>query len=72
MKISELKTLSSSDLTQKEKVFKKELFDLNNLKKVGQVEKPSRFRALKKDIARIMTILRERELDNGRNTTKTK
>lgn len=63
MKPSALRELSSEELVQKEKVFKKELFDLNFQRKLGNVEKPDRFRKLKRDIARIFTIIRERELE---------
>lgn len=63
MKPSELRELSSEELIQKEKAFKKELFNLNYQRKMGSVEKPDRFRMLKRDIARIFTILRERELE---------
>lgn len=70
MKASEFKGLSSDELLVKEKAFKKELFDLNYQRKLGQVEKPSRFRAVKRDIARIETILREREIEDERNTKK--
>ena len=72
MKSKELRELSSEELVQKEKGFKKELFDLHFHKRMGTVEKPSRFKALKKDIARIFTILRERELENERSSKKTK
>ncbi len=58
--------LSSEDLLQKEKALKKDLFALNYQRKMGNVEKPSRFGAVKRDIARIMTILRERESGNGK------
>ncbi len=64
MKTKELRELSSEDLTQKEKIFKKDLFDLNYQRKMGAVEKPSLFKKLRKDIARIHTILKERELKN--------
>jgi large subunit ribosomal protein L29 len=67
MKVKEIRELSSGELAQKEKAFKKDLFDLNYQLKLGNVDKPSRFRKLKKDIARIMTILRERESDNERS-----
>ncbi|MCK5012283.1 MAG: 50S ribosomal protein L29 [Candidatus Omnitrophica bacterium] len=63
MKPSALRELSSEELVQKEKVFKKELYGLNFQRKIGNIEKPNRFRMLKRDIARIFTILRERELD---------
>lgn len=64
MKANKFRELSSEELVQKEKSFKKELFDLNFQRRVGNVEKPNRFRMLKRDIARIFTILRERELED--------
>lgn len=51
------------ELNQKTRVFKKELFNLNYQRKMGNVEKPARFRMIKRDIARVATILRERELE---------
>jgi len=63
MKASELRGLSSEELIQKEKAFKKEFFTLNYQRKMGSVEKPDYFRKLKHDIARILTILRERALE---------
>ncbi|MCK5178386.1 MAG: 50S ribosomal protein L29 [Candidatus Omnitrophica bacterium] len=63
MKPGKLRELSSEELVQKEKVFKKELFDLNFQRKMGNVEKPNRFRMVKRDIARIFTILHARELE---------
>ncbi len=71
MKIKELQGLSSEELVQKQKDFKKDIFDLNYQRRMGNVEKPSRFRVLKRDIARIMTVLRERELQNERNRKTT-
>ncbi len=64
MKVNQLRELSSEELVDKEKVFKKELFDLNFQRKMGNVEKPGRFRVLKRDIARVYTILRERQLED--------
>jgi large subunit ribosomal protein L29 len=61
MEAKKFRDMSSEELVQKEKAFKKELFDLNHQRKIGAVEKPSRFSALRKDIARIHTILKERE-----------
>jgi len=73
VKAQELKEFSTSDLISKEKTFKKDLFDLTYERKMGRVEKPSRFRLLKRDIARIQTVLREREIEDERsNNAKTK
>jgi large subunit ribosomal protein L29 len=63
MKASKFRELSSEELILKEKTFKKELYDLNFQRKTGNVEKPSRFRLLKRDIAKILTVLRERKQD---------
>ena len=70
MKIKELRELTSDELLKKHQGFKKEIFDLNYQRKIGQVEKPSRFGLLRRDIARILTILKERELNNERNAKK--
>ncbi|MBF0478712.1 MAG: 50S ribosomal protein L29 [Candidatus Omnitrophica bacterium] len=61
MKANQFRDLNTEELNQKIKGFKKELFDLNAQKRIGTVEKPARFKSLKQDIARIMTILKERE-----------
>ena len=66
MKTKELRALSSEELIQKEKNLKKELFELNYQRKIGRVDKPSRFKLIKTDIARILTILKEREKDGSK------
>lgn len=65
-KVKVFRELSSEDLLHREKALKKDLFDLNYQRKMGNVEKPSRFNGIKRDIARIMTILRERETGDVR------
>jgi len=67
-KANNFKDLSSDELSQKQKDFNKELFDLNYQRKMGRVEKPNRFSVLRRDIARILTILREREIDHERKS----
>ena len=57
MKIQELRVLSKEELLQKEKSLKEELFKLNLQRYGGRVEKPHMFSLLKRDIARIETIL---------------
>ena len=63
MKIKELRELSAEDLVQKEKTLKKEVFELNFQRKYSRVEKPGRFRTIRRTIARIKTILNERKND---------
>jgi len=66
MKIKELRNLSQEELLQKEKALKAELSKLNMQRYSGRVEKPHMFPYVKKDIARIHTLLREtREKKNG-------
>jgi len=57
VKIEELRNLSKEELLQKEKALKEEIFKLNMQRYAGRVEKPHMFTILKKDIARIKTIL---------------
>lgn len=57
MKIQELRNLSKEELFQKEKTLKEELFKLNMQRYGGRVEKPHMFSLLKRDIARIQTLL---------------
>jgi len=64
MKVKDIRELNNDDLKEKIRYLKKELFDLNNKRVVGVVEKPSRFRQIKRDVARILTILKEREKSN--------
>ena len=67
MKVKELRQLAIEDLKQKEKALKKELYDLNYQRRLGQVEKPSRFHLIRRDIARILTIIKEREIHGTTN-----
>jgi large subunit ribosomal protein L29 len=67
MKIKDIRGMSSDDLKNKEKSLKKELFDLKFQRKVGRVEKPARFRVIRRDIAKILTILNEREKDGTKS-----
>lgn len=61
MKIQELRNLSKEELLQKEKTLKEELFKLNIQRYSGRVEKPHLFSLVKKDIARINTLLNEKK-----------
>lgn len=59
MKLSELKNLNKDDLSSKLVSFKEQLSKLKYLKSVGQVDKPHQFKALRKTIARILTLIKE-------------
>ena len=62
MKASEL---TVEELQAKLKDLKEELFQLRFQLAVNQLDNPMRISAVKKDIARINTILRQRELENS-------
>ena len=62
MKASELKNLSTQELAAKEKEHKEELFNLRFQLATGQLTNPQRMRECKKDVARVKTLIREREL----------
>ena len=62
MKTKELANLSEDELISKEKEFKKDLFDMESHRQMGRVEKPASFRNLRRDIARILTLLNERRI----------
>lgn len=62
MKAKELRMLSDGELLEKEKLLKEELFNLRFQHATGQLENTMRIPQVKKDIARIKTILRERQL----------
>ncbi|MCG2714038.1 MAG: 50S ribosomal protein L29 [Candidatus Omnitrophica bacterium] len=61
MKPRELRNQSEDELLQKEKVLLEELSKLNMQRYTGSVEKPHKFALIKKDIARIRTILNEKK-----------
>ncbi|MGN1041520.1 MAG: 50S ribosomal protein L29 [Acutalibacteraceae bacterium] len=62
MKINEIRNLNVGDLNLKLKDLKAELFNLRFQLAINQLENPMRIRAVKKEIARVNTIIREREL----------
>ena len=64
MKNNELRNLSTEELNKKLAESKEELFNLRFSQATGNLEKPSRIRELRKLVARIKTIIRERELNN--------
>lgn len=62
MNINETKKLSNDELNQQVYTLKETLFHLRRKQAVGQLDNGNQIRKVRKDIARIYTILREREL----------
>ena len=67
MKASEMKKLSTAELETKLKDLKAELFNLRFQLGINQLDNPMRVSAVKKDIARVKTVLRENEINNSKN-----
>ena len=66
MKTKEIRNLSDQDLQKQLEQSKSALFNLRFQLATGQLENPMMIGLVKKDIARIKTIIRERELNIGK------
>jgi large subunit ribosomal protein L29 len=62
MKSSELRELTLDELARKETDMRKELFNLRFQKATGEIENPMRIWSLKKDIARVLTVITEKKI----------
>lgn len=60
MKADTLREQSSEDLRKELLALTREAFNLRMQKATGQIARPSQFKAVRRDIARIKTVLRER------------
>ena len=67
MKASELRKLCQAELDAKLLELKKELFNLRFQQAINQLDNPMRISAVKKDIARVMTVIRDNQI-NGKNS----
>ena len=63
MKINELNELTTAEMLEKEKQFKEELLNLRFQLATGQLENTARLKEVRKSIARIKTVLRQKELN---------
>ena len=68
MKASDLRDLSVDELKGKEKDIREELFNLRFQHATGQLENTARIPQLRKDLARIKTLLREKEQEQKRES----
>ena len=62
MKARELKEMSEAELRQKDKEITEELFNLKFQHATGQLENTARLPQVRKDLARVKTLLREKEI----------
>ena len=62
MKITELRSQNNAELARKLDDAYQEMFNLRFQRATGKLANPARFQGVKRDIARIKTVLRERQL----------
>ena len=62
MKIDKVRSMSLAELQTEELKLKKELFNLRFQHVTGQLENPMKMKEVKRDIARIKTVIKENEL----------
>lgn len=63
MKAKEIRDLTYDELVRKESDLKAELFNLRFRLATGQLDNPMSIKAVKKDMARVKTIIRQKELE---------
>jgi large subunit ribosomal protein L29 len=63
MKATELRELNDTELANRVREYREELFNLRFQNATGQLENTTRLNHVKKDIARCETLLREREIE---------
>jgi len=61
MKAKDLRDLTTEELVQRHDDVRQEFFNLRIQRAIGQMEKPVRLREIRRDLARIKTVVRERE-----------
>ena len=61
MKIEEVRDLGTDELLQREKDLDDQLFRLRIQKSMGQLEAATKLKSLRRDVARVKTVLREKE-----------
>ena len=64
-KAAELRDLPSDELLARMEGAKEELFNLRFQLATGQLDNPARMRVVRHDVARIATVLREREIEEA-------
>ncbi|MBR4672395.1 MAG: 50S ribosomal protein L29 [Bacilli bacterium] len=63
MKVNEIRNLTTEEIVAKIKETKEELFNLRFQQATGNLDKPSKIKDLRHTVARLKTVLRERELE---------
>ena len=64
MKMTEIRKLTTEEIIKKEEENRKELFNLKFSAATGNLEKPHRIKELRHEVARIKTVIKERNLSS--------
>ena len=72
MKVSEVRELDVDELRQREKDMDDQLFRLRIQKSMGQLEAAHKLKALRRDLARVKTVLSEKQPRPGRAAARVK
>ncbi len=70
MKAGDVRSLSPEERQQKLVEMKQELFNLRFQHATGQLENPQRLKQIKRDVARVQTVIREEELSVNETESK--
>lgn len=70
IKMAEIRKLTTQELNKKLEENKKELFNLKFALSTGNLEKPHRIKELRHEVAKIKTVIRERELNESKEEAK--
>ena len=68
MKVNEIRNLTTDEINAKIKETKQELFNLRFQQATGNLDKPSKIKDLRHTVARLKTVLREREIEEQGKT----
>ncbi len=65
MKASKMREMSATELSDEAREMSKQLFQLRLQKATGQLDNVNKIREIRKDLARVNTVLTEKEKNNG-------
>jgi large subunit ribosomal protein L29 len=71
LELDELKQMSPADLRIKEREVREEIFRLRLKLRTNQLDNPANYRKARKELARLLTVLKQKELTPGAAETRT-
>ena len=71
MKAKDIRDFNTEELKEKLETLRKELFDLRFKRVSGELKNPLRLRGARREVARVLTVLREKENAEAQKTQKT-